>query len=822
MFRFLDQRFKETGKSSKGLGDEIERLGKRSVISTKQLKEHNTLFGKLANTLDQSTAIVKKYGLEHYDLSKQVIRGTALIGKSGKEYQRNAELIAKQAFELSKATGKSYEESRAFMAKMGHAYKVATGKQLEYTATTNKAAEAIALVRKQFNDMQKGVGLLPDGIKETFTKAGGHLKDLYEKIPENIRDTVEQYTKMGKEWAEKGYKMAIQALEAEQMRQFHAQTAEDRMVETASHVGRLMGMSDDSVAGMMRNMKDLRMDSDSVSQVFADAWGLAEFGLSGETSAAVISENMMHIFGIEEQGRQAYIKNLMKSATLFEGAGKHFEKFTKALNPDEGEQAIQSAARMAAFSDRSISEILDDQAMANQGDADAKVRMQGVHRAIAQTMDKMSGGGFLKKMTAASTGDREGAKGLGMQQAIMGVFRGLGFGGGISSSQDVAALLRQTPGEAMGKGREGFLDALNSNPGSTPADVMKAGAGATDTDEKTQQYKAIIDGAMFNLVNAATNLETVSEGLAAFRGASHLGEVFKSILEPAIKLASIFGTVLIVVELFESAMEKLPSTIETISGILEKTQEKMQAGFEWFERLEAHVKTEIKDTKETVKKTSKAVVGGITSTNPVLGGVLSGARKIMEHASGGPKIEGRASGGPISAGRPVVVGEEGPELVVPNTGGTVIPNQYMGYFTNPNTGEREWGLQGGGNLASGNHGGYMGFNSTTGKMEWVKPGGKSRNTAHMDKDGGGLNFMSGRYNPILGNNTLSVEKAKLNSIQEPQSSPAPKPTQNATAEAAKATAERIRHASKSKEADLLEAILEELSSWGAKAAYGGI
>lgn len=791
MFRFLDQRFKETGKSSKGLGDEIERLGKRSVISTKQLKEHNTLFGKLAHALDKSSAIVKKYGLEHYDLSKQVIRGTALIGKSGKEYQKSAELIARQAFELSKSTGKSYKESRAFMTKMGHAYKVATGKQLEYTATTNKAAEAIALVRKQFNDMQKGVGLLPDGIKETFTKAGGHLQDLYEKIPENIRDTVEQYTKMGKEWAEKGYKMAIQALEAERMRQFHAQTSEDRMVETAAHVGRLMGMSDDSVAGMMRNMKDLRMDSDSVSQVFADAWGLAEFGLSGEGAANVISENMMHIFGIEEQGRQAYIKNLMKSATLFEGAGKHFEKFSKALNPDDGEQAIQRAARMAAFSDRSISEILDDQAMANQGDAAAKVRMQGVHRAIAQTMDKMSGGGFLKKMTAASTGDREGAKGLGMQQAIMGVFRNLDFGGEISSSQDVAALLRQTPGEAMGKGREGFLDALNSNPGSTPADVMEAGAGATDTDEKTQQYKALIDGAMFNLVNTITNLETVSEGLAAFRGASYLGEVasqlgevFKAVTDAAIELASIFGTVFIVVELFDAAMEKLPSTIETISEILEKTQEKMQAGSEWFERLEAHVKTEFKDTKETLKK------------NPVVGGILSGARKIM----------GRASGGPISAGHPVMVGEEGPELVVPAQSGKVYSNADTVKAMRTNI-----------------------MSQSDQNMLRALESGRSLEDAILSKNHGPDSQIGIAQSMAARARKKKIREAhhmnwkpQLQAIQEPQSSPAPKPTQNATAEAAKATAERIRHASKSKETDLLEAILEAIVSQGSRIVYGGI
>ncbi|HEU5151109.1 MAG TPA: phage tail tape measure protein [Iamia sp.] len=39
-----------------------------------------------------------------------------------------------------------------------------------------------------------------------------------------------------------------------------------------------------------------------------------------------------------------------------------------------------------------------------------------------------------------------------------------------------------------------------------------------------------------------------------------------------------------------------------------------------------------------------------------------------------PTIEGRATGGPVRRGTPYIVGEEGPELVVPDASGTVIPN----------------------------------------------------------------------------------------------------------------------------------------------------
>jgi hypothetical protein len=41
---------------------------------------------------------------------------------------------------------------------------------------------------------------------------------------------------------------------------------------------------------------------------------------------------------------------------------------------------------------------------------------------------------------------------------------------------------------------------------------------------------------------------------------------------------------------------------------------------------------------------------------------------------GTPSIEGRATGGPVSRGTPYVVGERGPELFIPDIGGTIIPN----------------------------------------------------------------------------------------------------------------------------------------------------
>ena len=38
----------------------------------------------------------------------------------------------------------------------------------------------------------------------------------------------------------------------------------------------------------------------------------------------------------------------------------------------------------------------------------------------------------------------------------------------------------------------------------------------------------------------------------------------------------------------------------------------------------------------------------------------------------------RANGGPMSAGSPYIVGERGPELIVPNQAANVVPNDQLG------------------------------------------------------------------------------------------------------------------------------------------------
>ena len=66
---------------------------------------------------------------------------------------------------------------------------------------------------------------------------------------------------------------------------------------------------------------------------------------------------------------------------------------------------------------------------------------------------------------------------------------------------------------------------------------------------------------------------------------------------------------------------------------------------------------------------------------PLLGGVRGLFQSSSTGGTGGLSLEslfpGKALGGPVAAGSPYLVGEKGPELMVPGTSGTIIPNNQL-------------------------------------------------------------------------------------------------------------------------------------------------
>lgn len=62
-----------------------------------------------------------------------------------------------------------------------------------------------------------------------------------------------------------------------------------------------------------------------------------------------------------------------------------------------------------------------------------------------------------------------------------------------------------------------------------------------------------------------------------------------------------------------------------------------------------------------------------------LGGILGGL-SIPFGGGAGFNLPGKAMGGPVMPGQPYIVGEQGPEIVVPQQGGNVIPNHMLPAF----------------------------------------------------------------------------------------------------------------------------------------------
>lgn len=68
-----------------------------------------------------------------------------------------------------------------------------------------------------------------------------------------------------------------------------------------------------------------------------------------------------------------------------------------------------------------------------------------------------------------------------------------------------------------------------------------------------------------------------------------------------------------------------------------------------------------------------SIINGISNTAGMAAGGGGGGMGSDERM----KIGYRASGGPVLAGKPYVVGERGPELVIPSASGTVVPNHML-------------------------------------------------------------------------------------------------------------------------------------------------
>lgn len=133
------------------------------------------------------------------------------------------------------------------------------------------------------------------------------------------------------------------------------------------------------------------------------------------------------------------------------------------------------------------------------------------------------------------------------------------------------------------------------------------------------------------------------------------------------------GMVTVIFTQLQSIVEIAAHAFGWIPGIGDKIHDAKRAFYSFrdgvYEAL-GPVQSELQKTTEATERArAKFHELGLASSAVGFGGGGGGAYIV-----GGGPVRARASGGPVSAGRPYLVGEHGPELMVPGRAGTVVPN----------------------------------------------------------------------------------------------------------------------------------------------------
>lgn len=135
------------------------------------------------------------------------------------------------------------------------------------------------------------------------------------------------------------------------------------------------------------------------------------------------------------------------------------------------------------------------------------------------------------------------------------------------------------------------------------------------------------------------------------------------------------------------ALNNLPAVL---SGLAQNALRTMREGFElgwgwidsFFSGIPGRIVAAIGDIGKTMWDLGSSAAGSFAAGfNNTIGQFVPalptfGGSATIDRIVG--QLEGRASGGPVSAYKPYVIGERGPELFVPGASGTIIPNHALG------------------------------------------------------------------------------------------------------------------------------------------------
>jgi hypothetical protein len=294
--------------------------------------------------------------------------------------------------------------------------------------------------------------------------------------------------------------------------------------------------------------------------------------------------------------------------------------------------------------------------------------------------------------------------------------------GGASGDDVVAGLSKlETPDDvAAGKDDQYYDKVAAARTRLAEAQKKAAQAGLTDAEqikalrEEAARYEAFAQSSSINsLQRLEANIEAQERSAAADQKLAGMKKQLKD-AETALS-ASVFGAARAkltdkqAVELLDAKVMRLNSELAELYRLLrdhpndpaflqaqiEKTKELTEANKQ-LEKLGERLGKKFEAAGQDIAQSFEGAIfeGGslremlrgleqdilriafrTAITEPLgkaLGGMFSGVGSWI-----GGMISGKASGGPVSANRPYIVGEEGPELMVPGTGGTIVPNHAL-------------------------------------------------------------------------------------------------------------------------------------------------
>ena len=92
------------------------------------------------------------------------------------------------------------------------------------------------------------------------------------------------------------------------------------------------------------------------------------------------------------------------------------------------------------------------------------------------------------------------------------------------------------------------------------------------------------------------------------------------------------------------------------------------------EDITIKVQTKIKKMKKDAKASGKDIVVGKRLKKKVIQELIDSGEINTKRVFFDKTLETKAQGGPVQAGKPYVVGEKGPEVIIPRSDGNVLAN----------------------------------------------------------------------------------------------------------------------------------------------------